>query len=137
MLSGSAFFWGSLVAACCSNGSSEFPPPKNVCYMLHTEQLCLCNCHLQADDLSLTQSILVTVHTTSFDITKLFLCLSLCIRHSPDKNTPCISMYYMFRPIGAIIRYIELLRSPFCLLYLPTLASVYTLGLRCTGVLFM
>jgi hypothetical protein len=46
-------------------------------------------------------------------------------------------MYYMFWPIAAIIKYIELLQSSFCLLYLPTLATalyryvVYVMPLCC------
>jgi hypothetical protein len=38
--------------------------------------------------------------------------------------------YYMFRPIVSIVRYIQFFRLTlyFFLIYLPTLASVYTLG---------
>jgi hypothetical protein len=52
-------------------------------------------------------------------------------------DTPHIMhCYYMFRPTVAIIRYTEPLQFPsFYLLYLPTLASVYTLGVSCSGIL--
>jgi hypothetical protein len=43
----------------------------------------------------------------------------------------------MFRPDGAIFRYIRVLHSPFLFLLLPTLASVYTLGVRCMYGLYM
>jgi hypothetical protein len=47
-------------------------------------------------------------------------------------------MYYMFRPIAAIIKYIGVHNDPsFCMLYLPTLASMHTFGVRCTDMLFM
>jgi hypothetical protein len=43
-------------------------------------------------------------------------------------------MYYMFRPIAAAITYIECLQ-PICYqVNLPTLASDYTLGVRCTSM---
>jgi hypothetical protein len=41
-------------------------------------------------------------------------------------------MYYMFRPIAAIIRYTELLQSPVFLSAITTYTgSVYILGVRC------
>jgi hypothetical protein len=44
----------------------------------------------------------------------------------------------MFRPDGAIFRYIWVLQSPVSLsATLPTLASVYTLGVRCIYGLYM
>jgi hypothetical protein len=45
--------------------------------------------------------------------------------------------YYMFRPTVAFIRYIQIFTFAlyFCLLYLPTLASIYTLGECCPGML--
>jgi hypothetical protein len=52
-------------------------------------------------------------------------------------DTPYVCMYYVFRPIAAIVGYVEPLQSSFYLLYLPTLASVYTLGVHCLGILFM
>jgi hypothetical protein len=45
--------------------------------------------------------------------------LILLSRHNSGIDTPYVSMYYMFRPSVAIIRYTELLQSPFLLLYLP------------------
>lgn len=63
-------------------------------------------------------------------------CLFLLSRHNSDIETPCVFIYYIFRPIEAISRLIEPLQSPFYLLYLPTLGSVYTLGLRCRGMMF-
>jgi hypothetical protein len=45
--------------------------------------------------------------------------------------------YYMFRPTVAIFRYIHFFTFAlyFCLLDLRTLASVYTLGACCSGIL--
>jgi hypothetical protein len=44
----------------------------------------------------------------------------------------------MFRPDGAIFRYMGVLQSPVPLsATLPTLASVYTLGVRCMYVWFL
>jgi hypothetical protein len=47
--------------------------------------------------------------------------------------------YYMFRPTVAIIWYLQFLTLNLYLyvLYLPTLASVYTLGVHCSGISFM
>jgi hypothetical protein len=48
--------------------------------------------------------------------------------------------YYMFRPTAAFIRYIHSIFTfifHLCVLYLPTLASVYTLGMCCSCILFM
>jgi hypothetical protein len=48
------------------------------------------------------------------------------------KNILHVSLYDMFRPDGVIFRYIGVLQSPFSLsATLPTLTSVYTLGVRC------
>jgi hypothetical protein len=53
-------------------------------------------------------------------------------------NTIVILTHHVFQPIVAIIRYIQFYNHPsFYLLYLHTLASVYTLEVRCTGMLFM
>jgi hypothetical protein len=47
-------------------------------------------------------------------------------------------IYHTFRPDGAIFRYIGVLQSPVSLsATLPTLASVYTLGVRCVYGLYM
>jgi hypothetical protein len=40
-------------------------------------------------------------------------------QHNPGINTPCFCVYCMFQPIAAIIRYIELLQSPFLLSAIP------------------
>jgi hypothetical protein len=46
-------------------------------------------------------------------------------------------IYNMFQPDRAIFRYTEVLHSPFSLsVTLPTLASVYTLGVHCMCGLF-
>lgn len=47
-------------------------------------------------------------------------------------------MYYKFQPTAAIIRYTELLQTvSFYLLYLPTLDSIYMLGVQCRGVAYV
>jgi hypothetical protein len=45
----------------------------------------------------------------------------------------------MFRPTVAVIRYMQFFAGILYLylLYLSTLASVYTLGVCCSGILFM
>jgi hypothetical protein len=42
----------------------------------------------------------------------------VCVYY-PGINTPCVCMYYMFRPIADIIRYIELFQSPIFLSAVP------------------
>jgi hypothetical protein len=42
-------------------------------------------------------------------------CSLLIGRRNPGIDTPYVCVYYMFRPIVAIIRYIEPLQSPFLL----------------------
>jgi hypothetical protein len=71
----------------------------------------------------------------------LYFSLILCIRQCfitvtvytiRGTNIPHVSLHYMFRPDGAIFRYIGVLQSPVSLsAALPALASVYTLGVRC------
>jgi hypothetical protein len=54
------------------------------------------------------------------------------------KYIPHVSLHYMFRPDGAIFRYIEVLQSPVSLsATLPTVASVYALGVPCMYGMFM
>jgi hypothetical protein len=45
--------------------------------------------------------------------------LLLCSEQNSGIDTPCICTYHKFRPTEAIIRYIELLQSPFLLSALP------------------
>jgi hypothetical protein len=53
-------------------------------------------------------------------------------------NIPHVSLHYMFRPDEPIFRYIGVLQSPvFLSATLPTLASVYTLGVRGMYGLYM
>jgi hypothetical protein len=53
-------------------------------------------------------------------------------------SVPHVSLHGMFRPDGAIFRYIGVLQSPVSLsATLPTLASVYTLGVHYMYALFM
>jgi hypothetical protein len=49
----------------------------------------------------------------------LYQFLLLFSGHKSDINTPCVCMYYMFRPIAAIIRYTEPLQSSFLLSAIP------------------
>jgi hypothetical protein len=55
------------------------------------------------------------------------------MNHRSMIDTQYVCMYYMFRPIVEIMRYTEPLQAP-SFLYLPTPASVYTLGVCCTGM---
>jgi hypothetical protein len=67
-----------------------------------------------------------------------YWCSLLFSWHNSGINTPCICVYCMFRPIVAIIRYIKFSSHlSFYLLYSPALASVYTLGVRCTGIIII
>jgi hypothetical protein len=53
--------------------------------------------------------------------------------HSLWHKLPHVSLHYMFRPDGAIFMYTGVLQSPFSpSATLPRVASVYTLGERCT-----
>jgi hypothetical protein len=53
-------------------------------------------------------------------------------------NIPHVYLHYVFRPDGAIFRYTGVLQSPVSLsATLSTLASVYTLGVRCMYGLYM
>jgi hypothetical protein len=53
-------------------------------------------------------------------------------------NMPHVFLNYMFQSDGAIFRYIGVLQPPVSLsAALPTLASVYTLGVRCMYGLYM
>jgi hypothetical protein len=52
-------------------------------------------------------------------------------RHKSGINTLCVRMYYMFRPIAAIIRYTALTITP---IYI---CDTYPLEVRCTCTLFM
>jgi hypothetical protein len=57
----------------------------------------------------------------------LYCSVTLCVRqcsfvfslHSSAISIPCVCMYYMLRPIAVIIRYTELLQSPFFLCAVP------------------
>jgi hypothetical protein len=62
-------------------------------------------------------------------------CKIMFSRHNPGINTPRVCTYYMIWPVVDIIRYIELLQSPFRLLCLPTLA-VFTHWERVLHILY-
>jgi hypothetical protein len=77
----------------------------------------------------------------------LYFSVILCIRQCfitvtvhtiRGTNIPHVSLHYMFRSDGAIFRYVGVLQSAVSLsATLPTLASVYTLGVSCMYGLHM
>jgi hypothetical protein len=91
--------------------------------------LCISSCIIQSRPVIMYCSVILFVRK----------CLFLFRRHISGIDSPCGGMLYIFRYIAAVIRYIGLLQSPFfhTLLYLPTLVSVKTLGVRCTDKLLI
>jgi hypothetical protein len=51
------------------------------------------------------------------------LCLLFLSQHNPGTDTPNVCMYYMFRPIVAIIRYIESLHNHLSICYMGEISE--------------
>jgi hypothetical protein len=68
-------------------------------------------------------------------IRQCFIIVSVYTIHGTD--ILYIFLYYMFHLSGAIFRYIRSHSHLFLFLLLPTLASVYTLGVRCMYGFYM